>query len=308
MTQNTLAPSGDRLSLGFVLMLGFCVFAPVLDVFAKLAAAEISVGQITAARFIVQGLVMLPVCVILGYRLTFTKPQAVALFWRAFFLAASTLCFVAAIAVMPIADALAIVFVEPFILLLLGKYLYGEDVGVRRLSAVSIGFIGVLMVIQPNFANFGYVALFPLGTAVSFALYMLNTRALSRNMHPIAMQFHTSVFGALIMICVLAVMNGASASDFALSWPTPRYTGYLIGVGVAASVSHLLMSYALRFAPSTFLAPLHYLEIVSAVIFGFVIFGDIPTNLAIWGMVLVVGSGLFVIWRERQIEKRKIQT
>jgi drug/metabolite transporter (DMT)-like permease len=135
---------------------------------------------------------------------------------------------------------------------------------------------------------------------------MLNTRALSRSMHPIAMQFHTSVFGAVLVILILAFTQNSGVSDLMVAWPSPRFLGYLIGVGVAASVSHLLMSYALRFAPSTFLAPLHYLEIVSAVIFGFAIFGDIPSTLAMWGMVLVVGSGLFVIWRERQIAAQKI--
>ena len=82
------------------------------------------------------------------------------------FLVLSTYCFIAGNAVMPIADALAIVFVEPFILLLLGYLLFGDAVGPRRIIASVIGFAGALLVIQPAFATFGYVTLFPLGTAM----------------------------------------------------------------------------------------------------------------------------------------------
>ena len=141
----------DRTVLGIIMMVGFCITAPLLDVAAKLAADKISTSQITSARFIIQALIMLPVVSMLGFSFKLTHTSIKLLFLRAIFLIIATYCFVAAIAVMPIADALAIVFVEPFILLLMGKIIFAEKVGARRIGASLVGFLGVVLVIQPSF-------------------------------------------------------------------------------------------------------------------------------------------------------------
>ena len=163
----------DRVTLGILLMLGFCAMAPLLDVAAKLAAPTIPVSQITTTRFLVQGVIMFPVCLWLRQPLAIERNVLGLLALRGLCLILATYCFVAAIAVMPIADALAIVFVEPFILLVMGKWLFNEQVGRRRISASVVGFAGVLLVIQPSFSVFGLVTLFPLGSALAFAFYML---------------------------------------------------------------------------------------------------------------------------------------
>ena len=289
----------DRVIPGIVLMIGFCIFAPLIDVASKLAAATLPVGQITTARFIVQGALMLPVCLILGHSLRLPRRLWGQLVFRALCLIVSTYCFVAALRVMPIADALAIVFVEPFILLLLGWFLFGETVGPRRIAAAAVGFAGALLVIQPSFVAFGAVALYPLGTALFFAFYMLATRSLSREVHPIPMQFQTSLAAALICLPLIGLAS---------VWPIPTLTPvmpsglawvWLGAVGLASAVSHLMMSYALRYAPSATLAPLHYLEIVTAVALGFWVFGDLPTLMTFAGMAVIVASGLYVFHRER---------
>ena len=128
MTQTRVLP-------GILLMLAFCVLAPLLDTCSKLATATIPVGQITAARFLVQGLLMAPIVVAMGLRLSLPRRLWWLMTLRTLFLIASTFCFVAAVTVMPIADALAIVFVEPFILLIMGKLLFANPVGPRRIIA-----------------------------------------------------------------------------------------------------------------------------------------------------------------------------
>ena len=110
-------------------MLGFCLTAPLLDVAAKLASASVPVGQITAARFVVQCALMAPFIWIMGLSLRVARGQLIKLVFRSLLLLVATFCFVAAIRVMPLADALAIVFVAPFIVLLVGKFYLGEDVG-----------------------------------------------------------------------------------------------------------------------------------------------------------------------------------
>lgn len=294
----------DRILPGVTLMIGFCVFAPLIDVASKLAAAEVSVGVIALGRFVVQAALMLPVVLWLGLSLRLTPLALRLTTLRAVMLILSTYCFVAAVKVMPIADALAIAFVEPFVILLIGRLVFGEQVGPRRLIACAVGFGGSLMVIQPSFAVFGPVALFPLGTAVSFALYMLVTRRLSREVHPVAMQFHTALVAGVLCLPLLALGTYAGEPSLDFAPPVGIFWLWVFCVGLASSVSHMAMTYALKFAPSSTLAPLHYLEIVTATLFGYAVFGDFPGGLTWAGIGVIVGSGLYVIHRERQLVRQ----
>lgn len=289
-------------------MLAFCTIAPMLDVSSKLAAATIPVAQIVIARFAVQGALMFPVVLAMGISLRIGLRALGHISLRALFLILSTFSFVAAISVMPVADALAIAFIEPFILLILGKFLFGDEVGARRIAASCVGFAGALLVIQPSLAAFGPVALWPLGTALFFSFYMLSTRAVSGYMHPVAMQFHTSWTGVLMCLPVMIMSEGTGWQEFDPIWPVGFAWLWLFGVGLWGAISHICMTYALKFAPSATLAPLHYLEIVSAVALGYWIFGDFPNALTWAGIGVIVASGLYVIYRERVTALQKVVT
>lgn len=295
----------DRILPGAALMIAFCVLAPLLDVASKLATAEIPVGQVTTARFVVQGALMLPVALLMRVPLALGRRMAGLMGLRALFLVGSTYCFIAAVAVMPIADALAIVFVEPFILLLLGRVLFGDEVGPRRIAASVVGFAGALLVIQPAFATFGLVTLYPLGTAVLFSFYMLVTRAISAGVHPVAMQLHTSLAGIAVCLPVIALANGSGIGPLDPVMPQGIFWLWLFGVGFWAAVSHMCMTYALAFAPSATLAPLHYFEIVVAVALGYLVFSDFPNALTWAGIALITGSGLYILWRERRSARQR---
>lgn len=285
---------------GILLMLAFCALAPLLDVASKLAAENaVPVGQITTARFVVQAALMLPVVLIMGLSLRLSGKALLLTTLRALFLMVSTFAFVSGVKVMPIADALAIVFVEPFILMILGKLIFGDDVGPRRIAASVVGFGGAMLVIQPSVAVFGLVALWPLATAFLFAFYMLVTRAISAWMHPVTMQFHTSWTGLLLCLPVMVLANGSGHPEFDPVWPDGWNWLWLFGVGFWAAVSHMAMTYALKYAPASTLAPLHYSEIIMAVILGFLIFDDFPNAMTWAGIVVITSSGLYVIHRER---------
>lgn len=302
------APSAatDRVLPGILLMLAFCALAPLLDVCSKLAAeGGIPVGQITAARFLVQCGLMLPVAWVMGLTLRLAGRALALVTLRAALLVFSTFSFVSGIAVMPLADALAIAFVEPFILLILGYFLFGDQVGPRRIAACVVGFGGALLVIQPSLQAFGLIALWPLGTAFSFAFYMLVTRRVSTMMHPVAMQVHTSWTGLLICLPILLAMNDGPVRDLDSVMPQGWQWLWLFGVGFWAAVSHMCMTQALAWAPAATLAPLHYFEIVVAVLLGYLIFGDLPNSLTIAGIVVIVGSGLYIIHRERLAHKSR---
>ncbi len=298
----------DTTLRGILLMLLFCAIAPLLDVSAKLAAqGGIPVGQITTGRFLVQGLLMLPVVLMMGLSLALTARALAFTLLRAFFLILSTFSFVSGIAVMPVADALAIAFVEPFILLILGSLIFGDQVGPRRIAACAVGFGGALLVIQPSIQVFGLVALWPLGTAFFFAFYMLVTRAISAWMHPVAMQFHTSWTGLLMCLPVMILASGSGIGPLDPVWPEGLNWLWLAGVGFWAAVSHMSMTYALKYAPSATLAPLHYSEIVVAVALGYLIFGDFPNAMTWAGIAIIVSSGLYIIYRERMSARLRSQ-
>ncbi len=295
----------DKTLLGVALMIAFCVMAPLLDVSSKLATAAIPVGQITTARFVVQGALMLPVVLIMGLSLRLTPRMAGLVTARAFFLMLSTFCFVGAVTVMPIADALVIVFIEPFIVMLLGKWIFGDEVGPRRIAASVVAFCGALLVIQPSLALYGLVTLYPLGTALSFSFYMLVTRGMSRSMHSVVMQFHTSAAGILMCVPLMWVMDGTGIAILDPVMPQGWFWLWLFGVGFWAATSHMCMTLALAYAPSATIAPLQYFEIIVAVALGYLVFGDFPNVLTWAGIVLISGAGIYMIHRERVAAARR---
>lgn len=295
----------DRILPGIVLMLGFCLFAPLIDVSSKLAAATLPVGQITLGRYIVQLVLMLPILLLLGQRLHLGRAALRVSLWRAMASIVATFSFVWAVSVMPLADALAIAFIEPFVLLIFGRLFFGDEVGPRRIAASVVGFLGALLVIKPAFSTFGWVALLPVITAFAFAAYMLLTREAARHMTPEAMQFHTAWLGAVICLPVILLAQGSGIAALDPVMPQGLAWLWLVGVGVAATFSHMLMSYALKFAPSATLAPLHYLEIVSAAALGWLVFSDFPDALTWLGIGIIVASGLYIIHRERQLAQAR---
>ncbi|WP_416882945.1 DMT family transporter [Marivita sp.] len=300
MTQiSPITVSTDRILAGVALMLGFCITAPLLDVAAKLASSSVPVGQITTARFVIQCVLMAPVVWLMGLSLRVARGLWLALVIRSGLLFISTFCFIAAIRVMPLADALAIVFVAPFIVLLVGKFYFGEDVGPRRVGAALVGFVGVLFVIQPSFSAFGAVALFPLGTAVGFAFYILVTRGLSRQVHPVSLQFYTGLIASVLCLPILIMAQGSGSVLLDPVWPEGIAWTWLFGVGFFATVSHMMMTYALSLAPSATLAPLQYLELPVATLLGYLVFGDFPNTLTLTGIAIIIGAGLYMIHRER---------
>jgi len=299
MTQNASGLSAPV--KGVLLMLGFAALAPVIDVFAKLAGTGVPVGQIALARFSVQTAILFPLAYMLG-NLHWPSGREVALhFLRGLLIVLATTAFFYALKFMAVAEAISIFFVEPLIVTLLGSVFLGEIVGWRRVVAAFVGFGGALIVIRPSFIEFGWVALVPLITAFFFALYLLLTRAMAQRMNPMTLQTYTSLAGLLIVAPVLWGFNGTGSGLLDPIWPAPIFWAYLIFTGVAATVSHLLLSYAFSFAPASTLAPLQYMEIVAATFFGFWVFGDLPDALTFLGIGIIVASGIYIFWRERSL-------
>jgi drug/metabolite transporter (DMT)-like permease len=291
-----LAPRTDRPALGMTLMLGFCVMAPLSDATAKILADDFPVMQLVAVRFVVQAAVLVPLVLVTGRSMAMS-----ALGWR--LTALRTALQIIGIYLMtnalihlPLADALAIAFVMPFLVLLAGHFLLGESVGPRRLRACAVGFGGTLLVMQPSFQAVGWPVLYPLGVAVVFAAFMLVTRRLSTEADPIAMQASSGLMAVLALGALYAATAGGPALALA---PVAGFGPLLLLMGLLGTGGHLLMTWSLRHAEAATLAPMQYLEIPVAALIGLAVFGDWPNPVAQVGIAVTVATGLYILWRER---------
>lgn len=287
---------------GVAILLVAMIILPCMDAIAKYMAVYqgMSPGQVTFYRFFFQLLSVLPLLVSSG-GLKALKPKRL---WynllRGVLLAAAALLFFVSVKYMPLADVFAIYFVEPFILTCLSALVLGEKVGWRRWLAIVVGFGGAMIVIQPSFELFGLKALLPVGCAFLFACYLLMNRALGAADTPLSMQTVAGIGGSLFMMVVIAVGHGAGAVDFVPSLPHSALGWVLVvSLGVISGYGHLLVVKAFQAAPASLLAPFHYFEIITGTALGFLIFDEFPTSSKWLGIAIIVGSGLFMIWRER---------
>lgn len=295
--------STDRPTLGILLMLGFCTIAPIGDAMAKVLGATIPLGQLILIRFAIQAIVLIPI-VILTRRVWQMKGRILWLtLYRTALHIAGIAAMVTALQYLPLADAVAIAFVMPFILLLLGKYVLGEEVGLRRALACAVGFIGTLLVIQPSFADVGLPALWPLVAAVIFALFILATRQIAKETDPIALQAVSGVMACSVVIPALWIGQMFDLPQLTMIEPDTMEWTLLVSIGLLGTVAHLLMTWSLRYAPAATLAPMQYLEIPIATGIGWLVFHDLPNNLAALGICLTICAGLYVIMREQAIAR-----
>ena len=283
---------------GILLMAGFCLFGPAIDMFAKLASDTVPLMQITAARFGFQLIFLLPIALFMKCLYLPSLAEMASHFVRGLLILMATSLFFLAVSYLPLADALAIFFIEPFFLTFLAVIFLGEPIGWRRVMACIIGFCGALLVIQPQYQQVGWPALLPVGTALCFAFFLLLTRRMTQTVSPVTIQIFTSIAASLLLLPALVLMHDGQVEIFRLKQPSADEWLLLIGVGLSATIAHLFLTSAFARAPVGILAPLQYLEIVTAALFGIWIFGDVPNLLTISGVIIIVLSGVYVLYRE----------
>lgn len=289
----------DRPVFGITLMLGFCVLAPLVDAMAKILGETTPIGLLVLVRFAFQIVILAPLIAATGrpwrmrgrvLRLTMIRTVLHIVGISAMY---------SALLYLPLADAVAIAFVMPFILLLLGKFVLGEQVGPKRLMACVVGFIGTLLVIQPSFAEVGAPALLPLLVAVVFALFILVTRQIAKETDPLALQAVSGAMATVVLLPALLLGTMAGIDQISFVAPAPETLWLLFAIGTLGTVAHLLMTWSLRYAPSATLAPMQYLEIPVATVIGWMIFRDLPNGMAAIGILITIAAGLYVILHER---------
>jgi len=286
-------------------MLCFCVIAPLGDAVAKLIGESVALGPVLFMRFAVQLLLLSPFIFLAARPLRLSRKAGGACLLRTVLHIAAIGLMFTALRYMPLADAIAIVFVLPFINLVLGWLWLGETVGIRRIVACGVGFAGTVLVIQPSFAALGAVALLPLGAALAFSLFMLITRQISTELDPIGLQYVSGLMATALLLP--ALMLGPVAALPELTW-TPlssREWALVLSLGVLGTLGHLAMTWSLRHAPSSTVAPMQYIEIPVAAVIGLLIFSEWPNGMASLGICLSMAAGLYVIIYE-EISRRRL--
>ncbi|MGC1506542.1 MAG: DMT family transporter [Sulfitobacter sp.] len=293
----------DRPIIGIILMLGFCLLAPLADAIAKTLGTSVPLGQVVMIRFALQVLLLMPLVWVSGRIWRMQGKVFLLVLLRTVLHIAGIATMFTALTYLPLADAVAIAFVMPFFMLLLGRFVLNEEVGARRMMACSVGFVGTLLVVQPSFATVGWPAFLPVAVAAIFSVFMLITRQIAKQTDPISLQAVSGFMAMALMAPFLAFGVLWEVPPLGITAPDTQQWMLLLGLGVLGTVAHLLMTWSLRYAPSATLAPMQYLEIPFATLLGLLVFGEFPNRLACLGIAITIVAGLYVIQRERAIAR-----
>jgi drug/metabolite transporter (DMT)-like permease len=231
-----------------------------------------------------------------------TKPGAVATrrlplqLARSFLLFLSTICNFVALQYLQLVEALSIVFSTPLIVALLAGPILGERIGMQRLIAVCVGFVGVLVVARPGLGTMHPAALLSLTGAVAYAFYGITTRMLASTDSSATTIIYSSLAGIVLMTPLLPWVWTTPSSP--LTWALLMMTGFFGAVG------HWLLVLAYARAPAVILSPFIYSQIVWMLALGYIVFGDWPDPWTFAGAGIVIASGLYLLYRE-QVKSRE---
>ncbi len=258
------------------------------DTLMKVATEGLPPYEVLFLRGVAAAIIGLPLLLMLGYgpqwRLMFER----RVLTRNFAEMAAVLCYVVALANMPIADASALGQITPLLMLLGVSILFGEKIGAVRMALIGLGFVGALMVAQPTMQGISIYALLALTNAVLCAMRDIAGRRVAAN-----------VPGMIVAIsAVLVVLVGSGVMHLVTErWVMPELQHLLLlaGAGFFLIFGHLFIFLAYRIGPTGAVAPFYYFFTFWAVISGLVVFGQLPNALALAGIALVVTSGLAIV-------------
>lgn len=276
--------------LGIYLKLGSLALFCTMDAMVKALGSTYDAFQLMLFR---SAIAMVPVAVIIWHAggMKSVRPnrpwlQAV----RIVVAFGSTLGFFYVFPRMPLVDAYAISFAAPLFMVALSVPMLGEPVGWRRWTAVVVGFLGVLIMLDPWGIEFHVMSLVVLGATFCYSLSTVMLRLLSR---------HDSDVVALFWLSLATSAASLVGAVPVWIWPSPIDWLWLVIMGLLGGIAQILNTRAWRLAPTAVLAPFDYTSIVLAVLFGYLWFHEEPSWTIWYGLPLVIGSGLYILHRER---------
>ena len=278
-------------------MLTTMFFFVALDAAAKYLLQFYPTIQVVWARFFFHTVTVL---VVLGATSKSVKNDIISArpslqYGRSAMILVTNGLFFYAIATIELATASTIMFLSPVIVTMLAIPMLGESVGIRRWIGVLIGFAGALLIVRPGYSQIDPAMLVLLLACFSNAIYQVLTRQVRDYDNPITSLFYTGIVGAVVV------------SVFVPSywqWPTVQHWPVFVLVGVLGAIGHFCLIRALRVAPASVVSPFSYSSLIWSIGFSYFLFGELPDTWVYAGGALIIASGLYILHRERQLQKQ----
>ncbi|MFB2552818.1 DMT family transporter [Ensifer soli] len=296
MTAQIATPLAETSSTrnGLIVMFFGILMFSLNDVMGKWLVTTYPVAQVVLIRSAAAILILLPFLMRGGIRQIFSVEQPFVQALRVVFSTAELFCFYLAVAHLSLADVMTYWLAAPIYVAALSPLLLGERVGWRRWSAIAVGFLGVVVALEPTSKALTWPALIAVLGSLAFGLMMVTGRMLRAT--PDATLAFWQLAGAGLVAAVFAPSTWLPVGGADL--------GMLCLLGVVAMSAHMLVNRALKLADAATVAPLNYMLLVWAVFFGWLIFGETPRPAVVAGAALIVGSGLFIFFREQQLKRQ----
>lgn len=262
-----------------------------MDGISKTLAPDYSVPQILCVRFLIFCLFALAIARPKSLRAAFCSRHPYLQIARSLIIVVEVGIFILAFRYLPLADAHAIAGIAPLLVTALAVPFLGEKVGLRRWTAIAIGFVGLLVIVRPGIGVFNPAALIPLAGAGLWAVYQILVRKVSDDDAATSL-LYMAVIGAVVMTLLAPFF-----------WTPPDTTGWLLlgALGVVGSLGHYILILAFRATTATTLQPFHYIVLLWATAIGYLVFDDLPDLWTILGAAIIAGSGLYAFYRERRV-------
>ena len=262
---------------------------PFMDTIAKYLSSDLSFLQITWARYFFTVFFALPFMFFFYRKNLKWTTQPILQFLRGTLLFFANVLFFYSISIISMAKALTLAFVAPLITTALSPFLLKEKVGIRRWSAVIVGFMGSLIVIRPGFLELNFATIAGLGTGFFYGLYLIVTRKLHTSDNPLLTLLLTGVVGFIFGTLIVPFF-----------WINLSLNQWLLLalMGIFACLGHFFLILSLKYADASKLAPFGYFEIVTNVLLGYYYFGDFPDSWSWLGLFIIILSGIYISFRE----------
>ena len=291
-----------------LIVFGMLIFS-FQDALIKGLSTEASLLQIFVLRGIL-GILFLSVFLKITKRpISFRSKQPLIEITRSLMFPISFLCFYLAVAAMPIAEASALFFVSPIFMTILSKIILKNKVGIHRIGAIIIGFVGILLIIKPEFNNFNWVMILPIITAFCYSLSMILTILTKESDSVFEQTSHVYIGSILVGMTVYLIFgrygnhynNNPSLSYLLREWDFDNIIliSKILMISIFGTVGIFCLINAYRISIASIIAPFEYTIIIYALIIGYLLFDEILDYTSLIGITLIVLSGLYILIREK---------
>lgn len=305
--QNTIALKPDRTGFAVVMIVFGTSLVACADLATKWLTANLSLWQLQSMRSVF-GISFLLLILLATKKIGSLKVINVeALVIRSLLMTFTYLTFFTALAVLPIAMVAGGFFSGPLFMVVLAAVILKEQIGIWRITSAIGGFIGVLLILQPDFSQLDPMIFLPVVCGFVYALTQVYTRKHCKNEDPIAISFWLTVMflqSGLLGLFILSFIPASPDPGFLnrplVMLPVSQLFA-LIAIAVASVVMHFSIAAAYQNAPATLVAPLEYLYLPIAIMGGYLFFDEKPNSIGLIGVVIVIAAGVIIAWRERKM-------